>query len=294
MIRRNEKPMTGADPTPAKTYGPIRVWRAGLSIARDTILEEPFLGAKRLLLPVSYWRSREFAFVLNCLRDESRPARVLDLGSPKSLASMVVRRFGVDVCATDVMSEPVWEGISFARAQGLTASGRGVMWGAVEDGRSLPHPDDSFDAAYSVSVLEHIPDRGDSIAVAELGRVVRPGGLIALTVPYSLEYRETWVDRSVYEREQSADERLFYQRHYDASALRTRLVMPSECELVAERYWGETGVSLEAQLSDGGGLSWALSPIEAFLATVFLERTPPADSDAMAAFLALRVPERGF
>ena len=45
----------------------------------------------------------------------------------------------------------------------------------------LPFPDASFDRVIASEVLEHIPD--DEAAMAELARVLRPGGSMAVTVP---------------------------------------------------------------------------------------------------------------
>lgn len=45
----------------------------------------------------------------------------------------------------------------------------------------LPFHDDSFDAIYCSHVLEHVPD--DAAAMAELRRVLRPGGWAILQVP---------------------------------------------------------------------------------------------------------------
>jgi len=45
----------------------------------------------------------------------------------------------------------------------------------------LPFADASFDRVIAAEVLEHIPD--DSSAMAELARVLRPGGTMAVTVP---------------------------------------------------------------------------------------------------------------
>jgi ubiquinone/menaquinone biosynthesis C-methylase UbiE len=44
------------------------------------------------------------------------------------------------------------------------------------DARTLPYPDDSFDGAFLVTVLGEIPDQ--HAALAELKRVVRPGGRV--------------------------------------------------------------------------------------------------------------------
>ncbi len=49
------------------------------------------------------------------------------------------------------------------------------------DARRLPFPDGSFDRVIAAEVLEHVPE--DGTAMAELARVLRPGGTIAVTVP---------------------------------------------------------------------------------------------------------------
>lgn len=46
------------------------------------------------------------------------------------------------------------------------------------DARSLPYPDDSFDAAYLVAVLGEIPDQ--QTALSELARVLKPGGRLVV------------------------------------------------------------------------------------------------------------------
>ena len=49
------------------------------------------------------------------------------------------------------------------------------------DALALPFADGEFDRVVAAEVLEHIPD--DSAAIAELVRVLRPGGTVAVTVP---------------------------------------------------------------------------------------------------------------
>ena len=46
---------------------------------------------------------------------------------------------------------------------------------------ALPFPDGAFDRVIASEILEHIPD--DEQAMAELARVLRPGGTMAITVP---------------------------------------------------------------------------------------------------------------
>ena len=48
----------------------------------------------------------------------------------------------------------------------------------------LPFPDASFDCVTCIEVLEHIPARLRAQALAEMRRVVRPGGRLVLRVPH--------------------------------------------------------------------------------------------------------------
>jgi len=107
--------------------------------------------------------------------------RVLEVGyayaEPVYLAGLL--RAGVELVGVDLAERDV-EGM-----EGLTA-----------DVRSLPLPDDSVDQALLVSTLEHVgadnsgyglaaeDDPGSRVdALKELGRVVRPGGRLLVTVP---------------------------------------------------------------------------------------------------------------
>jgi SAM-dependent methyltransferase len=55
-----------------------------------------------------------------------------------------------------------------------------------DDIEALGFPDDSFNAVVCWSVLEHVPD--PARAIAELRRVLRPGGLIWVQVPFLFPY----------------------------------------------------------------------------------------------------------
>ena len=51
----------------------------------------------------------------------------------------------------------------------------------------LPFPDDRFDTVLALNLVDRVPDPGR--ALDELARVVRPGGRILLTSPF------TWLER---------------------------------------------------------------------------------------------------
>jgi SAM-dependent methyltransferase len=267
---------------------PLDVWAAGVEVAIRTLRREPVLALKRLALPVSYWRSAEFGYVWRQLA-AAPGARVLDLGSPKDLAVMLARRRGLEIVATDILPDAIESSRRYARAQGLDGHGPGRVHSEVQDGRALAYADASFDAAFSVSVLEHIPDGGDAIALRELIRVTRPGGVIVVTVPYDRRYRETFVEGPVYERTPIASERVFFERHYDRDALDARLLPRDLCDVLDVSYWGEGAIRMEALLDRLGPLRVPLSPLEAFLSTALLRRVDPeSDGHPMAAFVTLR------
>ena len=58
------------------------------------------------------------------------------------------------------------------------------------DALSLPFADGEFDRVVAAEILEHVP--ADIQALAELVRVLRPGGTIALTVPRWLPEVVCW------------------------------------------------------------------------------------------------------
>jgi SAM-dependent methyltransferase len=65
----------------------------------------------------------------------------------------------------------------------------------VADITAIPHPADSFDAVVCSHVLEHVPD--DRGAMAELFRVLRPGGAAHLMQPVDFERAETYEDPAI-------------------------------------------------------------------------------------------------
>ncbi len=261
------------------------MWTGGLAIGLATLAREPVLGLKRVILPSSYWRTMEFAYVYQRLGHLPAGARVLDIGSPKELAMILARRKHYAVTATDLLPEPVELARRYARAQGIDGEGPGLVHSETQDGRHLTYPDNSFDAAFAVSVLEHIPGDGDTEAMREMARVVKPGGLIVVTTPYDVKYREDTVPGSFSGRE---GDTMMWERHYDAEALERRLLSTPRTALCDSQRWGERGVPAERFLAALGGVRLLFSPIEALLSAIALGRLAPAQGHPMAAFFTLR------
>ncbi|MEZ5219386.1 MAG: class I SAM-dependent methyltransferase [Ilumatobacteraceae bacterium] len=104
--------------------------------------------------------------------------RLLDVGCGTGIVARTARqRYGSDVSVVGVDLNPAM----------LTVARRiapEIDWRQGDAGR-LPFPDDEFDVAVSQMAAMFFLDLRQ--AVAEMARVVRPGGLLAWVVPASLD-----------------------------------------------------------------------------------------------------------
>jgi SAM-dependent methyltransferase len=118
--------------------------------------------------------------------------RVLDLGCGFGRHAFEAYRRGAHVVAVDRSAEEVEQVTAMFKA--MEAAGEapaGLTARAVRaDLLSLPFPDGAFDVVMASEVLEHIP--ADELAMAEIARVVRPGGRVAVTVPRYWPERVCW------------------------------------------------------------------------------------------------------
>jgi SAM-dependent methyltransferase len=109
--------------------------------------------------------------------------RVLDLGCGAGRHAFECYRRGAHVVALDQNGEEVADVARWfaAMRQAGEAPAAATAVAVRGDALRLPFPDDSFDRVIVSEVMEHIPD--DHGLLAEMVRVLRPGGLIAVTVP---------------------------------------------------------------------------------------------------------------
>jgi SAM-dependent methyltransferase len=110
-------------------------------------------------------------------------ARVLDLGCGFGRHAFELYRRGAHVIAYDHSEDELREvaKMFYAMSVGGEAPPDASAKVVRGDVLSLPFPNASFDAVIASEVLEHIPD--DERAMAEIARVVKPGGQVAVTVP---------------------------------------------------------------------------------------------------------------
>jgi SAM-dependent methyltransferase len=166
----------------------------------------------------------------------SRPARILDVGSPKCFGLYLANKLEVQVEMTDFSRLNLDEYELMARR--LEANARGRVHFATQDARSLDYEDGAFDIVYSMSVIEHVEgEHGDSESIREMVRVLRPGGLLLLSVPFGPRYveqlRKGFASAVVRTKDQSLN---FYQRIYDRTALESR-ILPALRGLRVRSQW---------------------------------------------------------
>jgi SAM-dependent methyltransferase len=117
---------------------------------------------------------------------------VLDLGCGFGRHAFEAFRRGARVVACDMAVTELEEVRALFEAMVLAgeASPDGMAVTVNGDATRLPFPDDTFDRVVASEVMEHIPD--DDAALAELVRVLRPGGSLAITVPSWLPEKICW------------------------------------------------------------------------------------------------------
>jgi SAM-dependent methyltransferase len=118
--------------------------------------------------------------------------RMLDLGCGFGRHAYEAMRRGASVVACDLGVAELRQ--VHAVYAGMLEAGElpdGVTCQSVNgDATSLPFPTDSFDRVLASEVLEHIPD--DAAAFAELARVLKPGGTMAVTIPATFAEKVCW------------------------------------------------------------------------------------------------------
>jgi SAM-dependent methyltransferase len=135
--------------------------------------------------------------------------RVLDMGCGAGRHAFEMYRRGGDVVAFDQDGDELAGVLEIFAA--MKQAGE-VLDGAEADIKQgdalqLPFVDAEFDRVVAAEVLEHIPD--DQAAIAELARVLRPGGTMAVTVPRWLPEKVCWALSDAYHEVEGGHVRIY-------------------------------------------------------------------------------------
>ncbi|MFM7062907.1 MAG: class I SAM-dependent methyltransferase [Actinomycetes bacterium] len=145
---------------------------------------------------------------------------VLDLGAGAGRHSYECFRRGARVVSLDYDYDELPEvaKLFWAMKEAGEAPADGLGACLNGDALRLPFPDNTFDRVICSEVFEHIPD--DRGAMAELTRVLRPGGVLAATVPSWFPEKVCWALSAEYHAPLSQGGHV---RVYTEAELRARL-----------------------------------------------------------------------
>jgi SAM-dependent methyltransferase len=134
---------------------------------------------------------------------------LLDLGCGEGRHAFEAYRRGATVLAVDwgqqeVATTTEWLGAITAAGEAPAGASAAAVRG---DLRALPVPDASVDRVIASEVLEHIPD--DRTAFAEIARVLKPGGRVAVTVPRYGPERICWALSDAYHANEGGHIRIY-------------------------------------------------------------------------------------
>jgi SAM-dependent methyltransferase len=144
--------------------------------------------------------------------------RVIDVGCGAGRHAFEAYRRGADVVAFDRDESELRSVDTVLRAMAEAGEAPAMASAKVVlgDALNLPYADETFDCVIASEILEHIPQ--DDAAIAELVRVLRVGGALAVSVPRWLPEQVCWLLSDEYHSNEGG-----HVRVYRASELRNKI-----------------------------------------------------------------------
>jgi SAM-dependent methyltransferase len=136
--------------------------------------------------------------------------RVLDLGCGGGRHAFEAGKRGADVIALDIDSADLKDVRDMFQALSDAGETSSAALALRASGLALPFRDERFDRVIAAEILEHVPD--DRTMIAEAARVLKPGGMIAVTVPRWWPERICWALSDSYHRVEGGHVRIYRRR----------------------------------------------------------------------------------
>lgn len=144
--------------------------------------------------------------------------KVIDVGCGAGRHAFEAYRRGADVIAFDRDAAELESVDAILKAMAETGEAPAVASAqvVVGDALKLPYADATFDCVIASEILEHVPE--DDAAIAELIRVLKVGGTLAVSVPRWLPERVCWLLSDEYHSNEGGHVRI-----YQADKLRDKI-----------------------------------------------------------------------
>ncbi len=165
--------------------------------------------------------------------------RLLDLGCGAGRHAFEAARRGACVVALDTDRGELAQvaAVAAAMAEAGELPPTASIATVASNATAMPFPDSAFDIVIAAEVLEHI--RPDQEAMDEVSRVLRAGGLVAVTVPAWLPERICWLLSDDYHNVPGGHLRIFTRPELEIKLRRAGLDVGSHhhAHALHSPYW---------------------------------------------------------
>lgn len=218
---------------PGKSFFPF-----GRSIAKQ-LLKKLILSPKLLLNPVSIVRYFEYDFAIRNFSATSLSTNnILDISSPYLFGFYLASSFEGEYNYRN----PDSNDLNLVKKYSSKLKFRMKYNAESADATKLSFFDNSFSHIISISVIEHINGNGDSEAIKEMWRVLKPNGILILTFPVAKVFEEEFSEKDIYGLNvNKIKEKFFFQRIYDETSIKERLLNKiSDFTILSREIFGES------------------------------------------------------
>ena len=180
---------------------------------------------------LNYFRWMEYPLALTLLEAEE-DMKILEVGTGfLSISPLyLISQYGCEVTAID-KREFDYDSRYYVDEIGTTLGiDKEKLTIQSMDATELKFPNESFDRVLAISMVEHLPFFMDSVAMKEMGRVLKPDGKIIVTVPFNL-------GNHIEDEQRGGEE--YQQRHYNEFTIRERITHPTLCKFKKAIAFGE-------------------------------------------------------
>ena len=202
-----------------------------------------------MVAPLDSVRYFEFDFMWSRMQ-KIKIQSYLDISSPRLLPLMVISKNSdliADLINPDKKDLP--KTISLAISFGIRDKCR-FHAKLIEDAELK---ENSFDLITSMSVIEHITN--DKDAIQKMWSLLRPGGVLLISVPCAANASEEYTNLNDYELiDKNENGFVFWQRYYDEKLIHERIFsvtgMPKICKIYGEKEAGSYQVNVTQKRSN--------------------------------------------
>lgn len=212
-------------------------------------------GFKRFFQGFGYYKWLEYPLAYNNLELESGN-RYLDIGSGKSVFPLFV--LAKNKCYVHVIDDQsiIKDSISYYKDTinkmqlNDKTKNKFIIRGSWQN-EKYNFPDKHFDRISCISVLEHIKANGDSAIMREIARLLKNRGIAVVTFPFN---------NGDYIEEDIPEQVSYFQRKYNISAIKKRIIDVTNLTVKKVMYFGEYYVNFGKLYSQHkfGKVNWLI------------------------------------